>query len=562
MEQLHAYLRVSTRVQEEEGTSLASQESEALKKAKQLGLTPVIHNEQGKSASDETLDERVVLFNLLEKMKLGEVKNLFVYNNDRLSRNTTTFTIIRKHLRENGVTLYTPTGKVNLEDDRDDLMFGILGEFAQYENRIRRARLIQGKRARVLQGGWQGGAEPFGYRNDNGTLVVDEKESKWLRKIFKWWGEGKTTMWIKLQLDGNVLTRRKKDTWSLGSIEAIIRNTHYIGYYYYKGERVSTERILTDEEYEPVAQRLSDLQKKLSKRGNNRTSKNSYMLKPLLTCGHCGGKMGGTHQHGRFSYICISKRNQYKEKSPTGDERYNRKRGCYMNYGVELETLENHVFEVVYEVVKYSNLTKDRFKKQIMDKDTKAKVNYDSDVKRLNKKINDNKTLIKSIDKRLGEVEVELLNKKINKSTYSSITNALNNQSSKLNKEINNLNKDVDRMMLLTHSNKPNDWYDMYKSDVEDMYKVEGEDRFEKISQYVDSIQVYLDENKIHHIIKINFKYPIVNDKIIWNNRDDIEKGYTIKEGRRVKLLYLKKKQRVRATRWFTPAKLGDGVII
>lgn len=561
-EELHIYTRVSTTTQEEEGTSLDNQEKLGRQKAKQLKMIPIIHNEGGMSASDESLDNRVVIFNILEKMKLGEVKNLFVYNNDRLSRSTTTFTIIRKHMRESGCILYTPTGKVNLEDDRDDLMFGILGEFAQYENRIRRTRLIQGKKARVLQGGWQGGAEPFGYKNENGKLVVDKEESKWVKKMFKWWGEGKPPMYIKLQLDGNILTRRKKSVWSIGSIEAILRNTYYVGYTFYKGEKIEVTRILTDEEYKPVRERRKNLQLELERRKPRNIKKNSYILTSLLSCGMCGGKMGGAHQKGRLSYICQSKRIQYKEKYPTPQDRWNRNKGCYMNKGVELEALEKFVMEVVYEVVKYSNLTKNEFKKKVMKNIAQDKTNYDEEIKRLERDNLRSKNTLKLVDKRLGEIEVEVIEEKITKTRYNIIVETLTLQTNTLTKKIKDNNINIENLLASSYSNQPVDWYDMYKRDVEGMSDIKGDDILEKLKQYVDNIQVYLDEDKIHHIIKMNFKYPIVNDKIIWNNKEDIDNGYTIREGRKTKLLYLKKKQRVRATRWFTPAKLGEGIII
>jgi DNA invertase Pin-like site-specific DNA recombinase len=563
-EELHIYTRVSTTTQEEEGTSLENQEKLGKQKAEQLKMIPVIHNEGGMSASDESLDNRIVMFNLLEQMKLGEIKNLFVYNNDRLSRSTTTFTIIRKHIRDSGCILYTPTGKVNLEDDRDDLMFGILGEFAQYENRIRRTRLIQGKRARVLQGGWQGGAEPFGYKNDNGKLVVDEKESKWVKKILKWWGSGKPPMWIKLQLDGNILTRRKKDSWSLGSIEALVRNTHYVGYYFYKGNanesvKIDVPRIVTDEEYKPVRERLYLLAQNNLDRSRNQVN-NSYILKPLLTCGHCGGKIGGARQNGRLSYICITKRMAYKKGLV--ENKYDRSKGCYMNKGLELTSFETHLMELVYEVVKYSNLTKNEFKKKIMDSETKSKVDYDDKIRRLKNMNQNSSKLIKAIDKRLGDIEVELVEGKLTKTRYHSISEALNNQTNKHNINIRKNHEQIENLLTSSYSNQPTDWYDMYKEDVDSMSKTKGDDILEKLKQYVNDIQVYLDEDKTHHIIKVNFKYPIVNDKIIWNNKEDIDNGYTIREGRKTKLLYIKKKQRVRATRWFTPAKLGEGVAL
>ena len=100
-----------------------------------------------------------------------------------------------------------------------------------------------GKLNRVKNGFWQGGPPPFGYQLLDGRLVVQEEEAKWVFKIFDAYASGSPIVQIKALLDTNgVKTRRGKGTWSHGSINALLQNSHYKGSYIYEdaksGEKV------------------------------------------------------------------------------------------------------------------------------------------------------------------------------------------------------------------------------------------------------------------------------------------------------------------------------------
>lgn len=56
-----------------------------------------------------------------------------------------------------------------------------------------------------------------------------EEESKWVRKMFDWYDNGKSSKWIGEQLDSNGIKPRRSKIWSLGSIQNILKNDLYIG---------------------------------------------------------------------------------------------------------------------------------------------------------------------------------------------------------------------------------------------------------------------------------------------------------------------------------------------
>ena len=87
---LHIYTRVSTGVQEDEGTSLETQLEEGIKRSDILKMSYKLWNEGGESGSKGDLSNRPKLVELLNLIDSGEVKHLYVWNTDRLSRNLET----------------------------------------------------------------------------------------------------------------------------------------------------------------------------------------------------------------------------------------------------------------------------------------------------------------------------------------------------------------------------------------------------------------------------------------------------------------------------------------
>jgi DNA invertase Pin-like site-specific DNA recombinase len=102
---LHIYTRVSTRVQDEEGTSLTTQKELGIAKSKELKIKHKLWNGSAASSHHEDLLNRPVLAKLLLDMEQGEIKHIFIFNNDRLSRNEDTQFVIKSALSRNDINV-------------------------------------------------------------------------------------------------------------------------------------------------------------------------------------------------------------------------------------------------------------------------------------------------------------------------------------------------------------------------------------------------------------------------------------------------------------------------
>jgi len=85
------------------------------------------------------------------------------------------------------------------------------------------------------------------------------------------------------------------------------------------------------------------------------------------------------------------------------------------------------------------------------------------------------------------------------------------------------------------------DWYDQYMQDMERMIDTPREERLAVIKKYIEEIKIYYDEENLFHVIKLTFNVPIVNDKLIWNDKKNRSKSYKLRKGRKTKELYVKK---------------------
>ena len=132
--------------------------------------------------------------------------------------------------------------RFDLSSPSDKLLKQMLDAVAEFENSVRAERSRIGKLIKVKAGYWHGGPPPFGYQLEQGKLTENKVESKWVKFIFKEALKGISISHIKKELDSNAILARRGGLWTLGSIESLMTNTHYIGRYNFT-DKVSGESV-------------------------------------------------------------------------------------------------------------------------------------------------------------------------------------------------------------------------------------------------------------------------------------------------------------------------------
>lgn len=514
-ETLHIYTRVSTSAQEDQGTSLESQQKLGIKKAKELGFNNKVWNEGGASSNYEDFHNRPILLSLLKKIEDGEVNNLWVYNNDRLSRNGLTAQTIRVALQKNGVTLYTNSGKFDFTNHEDKLLKTLLDGIAEYDNAMRAERTRIGKLNRVKQGFWHGGPPPFGYQIIDKKLALHPEQGKWVKRIFEWYANGKSIQDIRSELmKAGVETNRGKLSWTTGSINNILKNTHPIGEYLFMDSltnetvECSCPKIVS----KTLWKQCQDKRKETNlRKGQKNRTKRFYMLRDLMFCGHCGSHMSGRIKESKneYLYYCPKKEKDWKHNPPKEHEKWVRGRGCDMVRSLNIKATDNlvwnNVFINVWKSKEFHTALQERFGHKDLkgqDKDIELK-KLENEKKRHQKELKNLKDNIIQIetDKAIGKLDPEIADGVL-KNFYSmrDETKAKIEQCEAKAEQFKNTFDVFKDSIPVPASDKNKFVFTLDK---------EPKDKKAMLERYVRRIDVFYDNELGEHTLKIHFSVPL-----------------------------------------------------
>ncbi len=169
------YVRVSSKEQADDKTSLDSQEKECkafARKASVFVPDANLYIERGESAKFIDRPELQRLLKFVRDNK-KELDILYIWKIDRLARNLGDYYGIKVALAKYGVKIVSVTEPID-DDPVGRFLEAILAAAAQFDNEIRATRTVIGLRTRVEQGGWPH-TVPIGYKRVGKRLVKDEK---------------------------------------------------------------------------------------------------------------------------------------------------------------------------------------------------------------------------------------------------------------------------------------------------------------------------------------------------------------------------------------------------
>ena len=509
---MHCYLRVSTSVQETKGTSLKTQKDAAIAIAKRLDMDYQIHNEGGKSSSKDDLNNRPVMLELLRLMDTGVVKNLYVWNTDRLSRNQITWYSIRQKMVKNNVVLYTSQGKYDITDGLENLLLGILSEVSTYDNLIRTERSRLGKIEKVQKNYWRGGDCPFGYKLENldgvgNKLTICDYESKWVRFIYSEYINGLSCKEIKKNLEDNhVLTRRGNENWSLGSIQLILRNNTYLGLDQYRDKKTgllinnSIPQIIPNNIFDDAQKKRT---KTLERKGQNTRLKQFFLLRDLLVCGGCGTQLGCKK---------LKDRNINHYYCPIPERRFNRSykdvRKCESSKVMDATATDTEVWKLIEETLCNSESIK-----SALSASGRLDLVDHSDI--LNKtifletEIQKAKSDLKRFESSLIELETDKILNQHSDNVYNGIRK---NLISKVNQTKVSVERWENEILLLEQNNNWIDSIDNIGCTIKELNNLNENQKRDILKKLVNDIIVTYNQHEKYHNLKVNLTVPLIMD--------------------------------------------------
>jgi len=206
---------------------------------------------------------------------------------------------------------------------------------------------------------WQGSVYYWWweYRLTNKQLTIDPFESEWIQKIYDWYCHGVAVKEIQSRLSRQgVMTRRGNAQWSLGSIQLILRNPVYAGYFDYTDKMLGeTVRIQTPPIIDSHLFQIAQDKRHATREHKNlvNPSKHFYLLRGVLVCGHCGAPMGGrTHKAGhQHVYYCVQRERTWKTRDDD-HPKWKRGIGCSMVRSINIGKTDQLVWDMVKSTLK------------------------------------------------------------------------------------------------------------------------------------------------------------------------------------------------------------------
>tara|TARA_R110002167_G_scaffold366420_1_gene596484 strand:+ start:248 stop:1924 length:1677 start_codon:yes stop_codon:yes gene_type:complete len=336
---LAIYTRLSK--QDEDSNSIDNQLREGKAFAKDNNYTNYkIYNEGEGVSGTLNIAERPKLNELLYDIEQGNVKSVWMRNQNRLDRDSLTFFIFADATKKNDVNVYFGSSeKMDFNDPTTLLQSSILSNLNAYQAQLQgmQTKKSLGDSAKLGQV-W--GVIPYGYsRSKEKKPIVNDDEAEVIREIFNLslsgWGvkrigtylnkKGVPTRMNKLdgklkirnKFDGSLTLRDYKDIpWSDRTVLGILRNKWYIGERtYQKIKYTNIPPIINRDMFDEVQIRLDN-----RVNGGGKKVEYRYLLKGLLRCHKCGRNYyGRKRSNGKDNfYMCSSKRYPTKNCGSSG----------------------------------------------------------------------------------------------------------------------------------------------------------------------------------------------------------------------------------------------------
>lgn len=328
------YCRVSTAKQEDEGTSLASQEAACLAYAAERGYRVVSVFREAHSGAD--LFQRTQLSELRATVRRGDADVILAYALDRLSRNQAHLGLILSEAEHAGAAVEFVTER--LEDTPEGrLLQSVRGFVAEVERLKIGERTMRGKRARVASGKLHNHAsELYGYRRDKeeGVRQVVDQEAATVRRIFhavaddgqpvrdlvrhlnaegvpppsegkRVYKDGRVTRW-----NPSVIYRILAEPAYKG--ETVVWRLHRSGKAATCQPRDQSEWITLPDGTTPAivtleAWQAAQMRVKTGTATTTRNERRPYLLRGVIYCAVCGKRMYAERERGMPIYRCSSR---------------------------------------------------------------------------------------------------------------------------------------------------------------------------------------------------------------------------------------------------------------
>ena len=198
--------------------------------------------------------KRPAFTELMNAVKSGEIKKIFVYRLDRFSRSIADFSRLWELLDKCGVEFYSATENFDTSSPMGRAMLNIVLVFAQLERETTAERVKDNYIHRFNLGAWGGGPAPYGFdliKIDDGarkvSSLVKNSNAETVKYIFETYANTDISLRnLALNLTSDGIHAPKREAWDGVSLSRILHSPIYVKanadiYWYYvsKGMKIN-----------------------------------------------------------------------------------------------------------------------------------------------------------------------------------------------------------------------------------------------------------------------------------------------------------------------------------
>lgn len=297
-----AYLRVSTKKQEDYGYSLDAQEEQIIKYAQRKNLKIEKIWKCSESAwgkvERKNFNEMVAFVRNRE-----DIKHIIFYSSDRMARNFKDPEIIKELREKHGKSIhYSQTGEVETGklSASKEMASDINNSFNKFLSNTISERTKPGM-LKKAQTGVYPGCCPIGYLNDrlNKNIVVDTERAPYIKELFQKVASENYSMKELVQqfYERGFRSKKTGGKVSKSHLYNIINNPFYYGEFYWGG-------VLHKGTHEPlVTKQLWDKANEVLKTDKAYVLGQKFAFNGLLRCEVCGCAIsGGKYKKKKYTY--------------------------------------------------------------------------------------------------------------------------------------------------------------------------------------------------------------------------------------------------------------------
>lgn len=182
--------------------------------------------------SGTSVNKRDSFLKMIDDAKLGKFDFIITKEISRFSRNTLDSIKYTQELLQNGVGVLFQSDNINTLLPDSELRLTIMSSIAQDEVRKISERVKFGFKRAIENGVVLGNNKIWGYKKDNGKLVIDEEQAKVVRLIFELYAtENMGIRAISHELTARGYLNTEGNPFSFSTVKNILVNPKYKGYY-------------------------------------------------------------------------------------------------------------------------------------------------------------------------------------------------------------------------------------------------------------------------------------------------------------------------------------------